>query len=86
MITHNGPLQWLSHMEQTNPHLTQWYLTLQHYWFSVKYRKGWLHANADFFSQQTVNAYLDEKATLERRQVSSLKDSHPHPSRGPWRP
>lgn len=42
------------------------------YVFSICYQKGRNYANADFFSRQTVNAYLDQKAELEVGSVSFL--------------
>lgn len=66
MITDDAPLQWLYQMMETNLHLTWWYLARQPYSFSIKYRKGWLHNNVEFFSWQAMNTYL-EKATLEGR-------------------
>lgn len=62
MITSHAPLQWLHSMRETNPWLTHWYLALQPFHFTIHYRKGCLHANTDFLSQQAVNTYLDEQA------------------------
>lgn len=39
-----------------------WYLVLQSCQFTVCFRKGCFHSNANFFSWQTVNTYLDEWA------------------------
>lgn len=36
-------------MKDTNLWLVRWYLALQPYRFTIKYRKGTEHANADFF-------------------------------------
>lgn len=54
LITDHAPLTWLSCMIDSNARLTRWYLGLQPYKFSVEYKKGAHHANADFLSRQEV--------------------------------
>lgn len=43
------PLKWLHCMRETNPHLTQWHLSLQLYHFTIRNHKGCLYANAELF-------------------------------------
>lgn len=50
VVTDHAPLQWLNHMKETNPRLIRWYLILQLYHFTMKYRQGQQHTNTDFFS------------------------------------
>lgn len=50
LVTDRAPLTWLHKMKDTNPRLTWWYMALQPYVFTIWYRKGKEHANADFFS------------------------------------
>lgn len=50
--------------EGAYPHLTDWYLAMQPYCFTVQHHKRSLHANVVFFSGQAMNTYLDEHAGL----------------------
>lgn len=49
IVTDHASLQWLPCMKDTNLRLMCWYLTFQPYRFSIRYRWGRNHANADFF-------------------------------------
>lgn len=64
VVTDHDRLQWLSRMKDTNPRLMHWYLALQPYRFSIRYRRGCDHANADVFSSQSVWASLEQQAYL----------------------
>lgn len=76
MVTVHAPLLWLSHMKDTNSHLTRWHLTLQPCYFAVKYRWGSEHANADYFSRQTVLASLYRQAPSK----GCVGELHPNPT------
>lgn len=65
VVTNHAPLQWLTHLKVTNPHLIRWHLDFQLYSFTVCYRRGWDCANADFFSLQAVRASLNQLARLK---------------------
>lgn len=52
LITDHAPLTWLGRMKDSNARLTRWYLSLQPFKFSVTYKKGAQHVNADFLSRQ----------------------------------
>ncbi|XP_077559082.1 uncharacterized protein LOC144174320 [Haemaphysalis longicornis] len=49
--TDHCPLTWLRQMSPKNGRLLRWSLALQEYNFSVRYKKGKLHANADGLSR-----------------------------------
>lgn len=65
VTVNHAPLQWLNRMKDSKPQLMRWYLALQPYNFVIRYRKGHLHANADFFSRQAVWNALEQQAGLE---------------------
>lgn len=54
LITDHAPLTWLSRMKDLNARLTRWYQGLQPFKFSVQYKKGPHHTNADFLSRQEL--------------------------------
>lgn len=49
--TDHCPLTWLHNMSSKSGRLLRWSLTLQHHNFSVRYKKGKLHTNADGLSR-----------------------------------
>ena len=49
--TDHRALQWLGKMRDTNSRITRWYLSLQQYSFTVKYRPGASNRVADFLSR-----------------------------------
>lgn len=49
--TDHCPLTWLRQMSPKNGRLLRWSLALQQYNFSVRYKRGKLHANADALSR-----------------------------------
>lgn len=49
--TDHCPLTWLHTMSPRNGRLLRWSLSLQHHNFSVRYKKGKLHTNADGLSR-----------------------------------
>lgn len=55
--TDHRALQWMDHMRDTNSQVTRWYLSMQPYQFTVRYRAGRENVTADFFSRLP-----DEKA------------------------
>lgn len=52
LVTDHAPLTWLNRMKDSNARLTRWYLSLQPYKFTVTYKKGRSHVNANFLSRQ----------------------------------
>lgn len=94
VVTDHVPLQWLARMKDTNSRLMQWYLALQPYCFTGKYKRVMEHANANFLSHQTVwvslerQAYLEGVCVCEPGHPPSLlppEPQHQQPSWGKWR-
>lgn len=54
----------------------RWYLALQLFSFTICFCKGSDCTNADFFSQQYIRAYLDQKARLEGEGICDALDAH----------
>lgn len=51
IITDHRPLKWLRENQGSNSRLTRWSLLLQTYEFTINYRKGRNHLNADVLSR-----------------------------------
>ena len=54
-------LEWLDRAKFDNPRLTQWYLSLQPYHFTVQHRPGSANGNADALSQASVTGLPQER-------------------------
>ena len=51
VVTDHMSLTWLAKLHETNPRLTRWILALSEYDFTIAYRPGKSHANADALSR-----------------------------------
>lgn len=58
VLTDHAPLQWLS-AQKMEGLLCRWALAIQEYSFSIQYRKGSLHTNADALSRRPNSSLQD---------------------------
>uniref|UniRef100_K7EZD8 ribonuclease H n=1 Tax=Pelodiscus sinensis TaxID=13735 RepID=K7EZD8_PELSI len=64
LMTDHAPLQWMHNMRKSNPRIMRWYLFLQQYKYTIVYKAGQTHANADFLSR-CVGLGAGEETTEE---------------------
>ncbi|XP_066509706.1 uncharacterized protein [Hoplias malabaricus] len=58
--TDHKALQWIQRMKDSNARITRWYLSLQPYRFTIRYRKGTHNVTADYLSRRWEGVELKE--------------------------
>ena len=80
LVTDHAPLQWLS-AQKMEGLLCRWALALQEYDFSIMYRKGTQHVNADALSRQeyaTATTVLKPSEFLQQLHEAQQQDEYLH--------
>ncbi|KAL2102153.1 hypothetical protein ACEWY4_001321 [Coilia grayii] len=65
--TDHRALQWLGRMKDTNARITRWFLALQPYRFTVRYRAGKQNTVADFLSRHPCGETPEGEGSVKRK-------------------
>ena len=77
VVTDHKALTWLAKLQETNPRLTRWILSLSQYNFNIVYRPGKSHNNADGLSRLPLDS---TEETPTRFPFFPIQSNTPHMS------
>ena len=72
IVTDHSALRWLYNQPNPQGILARWLMKMQEYTFTVQYKKGGLHRNADGLSRMTQKGVDDSNATRGEIHHSSI--------------